>query len=264
MTASLREIKVYTTFPHRCSYLDNEEATTLFVDPRQTLSTELYTQLSLLGFRRSGDHVYRPNCDNCNACIASRVRVDQFVPSRTQRRISRRNSDLRLEITESIADDEAYALYRYYIEARNADGDMYPPARDQYDSFLNDGLGCATYYRLYEGSRLVAVTVADRMLDGLAAIYTFFDPDQPNRSLGTEAILLQIRESQAMGLPFVYLGYWIDGCRKMSYKANYAPLELFVDGQWQQQKTEQQSGPSTDAIIDLLAPGNPHHGLDEG
>ena len=201
MTASLREIKVYTTFPHRCSYLDNEEATTLFVDPRQTLSTELYTQLSLLGFRRSGDHVYRPHCANCNACIASRVRVDQFVPSRTQRRISRRNSDLRLEITESIADDEAYALYRYYIEARHADG---------------------------------------------------------------EAILLQIREAQAMGLPFVYLGYWIDGCRKMSYKANYAPLELFVDGQWQQQKTEQQSGPSTDAIIDLLAPGNPHHGLDEG
>jgi arginine-tRNA-protein transferase len=102
------------------------------------------------------------------------------------------------------------------------------------------------------------------MLDGLAAIYTFFDPDQPKRSLGTEAILLQIREAQAMGLPFVYLGYWIDGCRKMSYKANYAPLELFVDGQWQQQKTEQQSGPSTDAIIDLLAPGNPHHGLEEG
>jgi len=141
---------------------------------------------------------------------------------------------------------------------------MYPPARDQYDSFLNDGLGCATYYRLYDGSRLVAVTVADRMLDGLAAIYTFFDPDQPKRSLGTEAILLQIREAQAMGLPFVYLGYWIDGCRKMSYKANYAPLELFVDGQWQQQKTEQQNGPSTDAIIDLLAPGNPHRGVDQG
>lgn len=264
MTASLREIKVYTTFPHRCSYLDDEEATTLFVDPRQTLSPELYTQLSLLGFRRSGDHVYRPHCANCNACIASRVRVDQFRPSRTQQRISRRNGDLSVETTESIDDDEAYDLYRYYIEARHADGDMYPPARDQYDSFLNDGLGCATYYRLYDGNRLVAVTVADRMLDGLAAIYTFFDPDQPKRSLGTEAILLQIREAQRMGLPFVYLGYWIDGCRKMSYKARYAPLELFVDGQWQQQKTEQQSGPSTDAIIDLLAPGNSHSGLDQG
>ena len=183
MTASLREIKVYTTFPHRCSYLEGEEATTLFVDPRQKLSQELYTQLSLLGFRRSGDHVYRPHCARCSACIASRVRVAEFEPSRTQKRVSRRNADLRLEQSESILDDEAYNLYRYYIESRHADGDMYPPERDQYESFLNDGLGCANYYRLYQGSRLVAVTVADKMLDGLAAIYTFFDPDQPRRSL---------------------------------------------------------------------------------
>ena len=94
LTASLREIKVYTTFPHRCSYLEGEEATTLFVDPRQKLSPELYTQLSLLGFRRSGDHVYRPHCARCNACIAPSAR-GQFQPSRTQR-ISRRNEDLRL------------------------------------------------------------------------------------------------------------------------------------------------------------------------
>ena len=129
---------------------------------------------------------------------------------------------------------------------------MYPPERDQYESFLNDGLGCANYYRLYQGSRLVAVTVADKMLDGLAAIYTFFDPDQPRRSLGTEAILLQIRQAQCMGLPFVYLGYWIDGCRKMSYKSRFTPLELFVDGHWQQQKTEQTSSPDATAVVSLL------------
>ena len=170
---------------------------------------------------------------------------------------------MRLETAAAIDDDEAYNLYRDYIEARHADGDMYPPMRDQYDSFLNDGLGCATYYRLYEGDRLIAVTVADKMLDGLAAIYTFFDPTQPKRSLGTEAILLQIREAQAIGLPYVYLGYWIDGCRKMSYKARYVPLELFVDGQWQQRKTEQQNGPSTDAIIDLLGPSKTRHGFDD-
>ena len=252
MTASLREIKVYTTFPHRCSYLEGEEATTLFVDPRQKLSRELYTQLSLLGFRRSGDHVYRPHCARCSACIASRVRVAEFEPSRTQKRINRRNADLRLEQSESILDDEAYNLYRYYIESRHADGDMYPPEREQYESFLNDGLGCANYYRLYQGNRLVAVTVADKMLDGLAAIYTFFDPDQPQRSLGTEAILLQIRQAQSVGLPFVYLGYWIDGCRKMSYKSRFSPLELFVDGHWQQQKTEQTSSPDATAVVSLL------------
>lgn len=254
MTASLREIKVYTTFPHRCSYLAGEEATTLFVDPRQKLSQELYTQLSLLGFRRSGDHVYRPHCSKCSACIASRVRVNEFTLSRTQRRIERRNADLRLEVSESILDDEAYGLYRYYIESRHADGDMYPPEREQYESFLNDGLGCAHYYRLYQGSKLVAVTVADEMLDGLAAIYTFFDPDQPQRSLGTEAILLQIREAKARGLPYIYLGYWIDGCRKMSYKARFSPLELFIDGHWQQQKTQQTVPPDTTAVVTLLDP----------
>ena len=252
MTASLREIKVYTTFPHRCSYLDGEEATTLFVDPRQKLSQELYTQLSLLGFRRSGDHVYRPHCARCSACIASRVCVAQFEPSRSQRRISRRNADLRLELSDSILDDEAYNLYRHYIESRHADGDMYPPEREQYESFLNDGLGCANYYRLYQGNQLVAVTVADKMLDGLAAIYTFFDPDQPQRSLGAEAILLQIRQAQTMGLPFVYLGYWIDGCRKMSYKSRFSPLELFVDGHWQRQKTEQTSSPDASEVVSLL------------
>ena len=252
MTASLREIKVYTTFPHRCSYLEGEEATTLFVDPRQKLSQELYTQLSLLGFRRSGDHVYRPHCARCSACIASRVRVAEFGLSRNQKRISRRNADLRLEQSESILDNEAFNLYRYYIESRHADGDMYPPEREQYEAFLNDGLGCANYYRLYQGNRLVAVTVADKMLDGLAAIYTFFDPDQPQRSLGTEAILLQIRQARSMGLPFVYLGYWIDGCRKMSYKSRFSPLELFVDGHWQLQKTEQTASPDATAIVSLL------------
>lgn len=254
MTASLREIKVYTTFPHRCSYLEGEEATTLFVDPRQKLSIELYTQLSLLGFRRSGDHVYRPHCARCNACIASRVRVNEFQPSRTQQRINRGNADLRIERSDSILDDEAYNLYRCYIETRHADGDMYPPEREQYESFLNDGLGCAIYYRLYQGNRLVAVTVADKMLDGLAAIYSFFDPHQPRRSLGTEAILLQIREAQRMSLPFVYLGYWIDGCRKMAYKSRFKPLELFVDGQWQQHKTAQTGAPDTDAVVSLLDP----------
>ena len=113
----------------------------MFVDPRQKLSIELYTQLSLLGFRRSGDHVYRPHCARCSACIASRVRVNEFQPSRTQQRINRGNADLRVERSDSILDDEAYNLYRCYIEARHADGDMYPPEREQYESFLNDGLG---------------------------------------------------------------------------------------------------------------------------
>ncbi len=254
MTASLREIKVYTTFPHKCSYLEGEEATTLFVDPRQKLSPGLYTQLSLLGFRRSGDHVYRPHCAKCSACTASRIKVNDFVPKKNQRRVGKRNIDLRVEKSDHIFDDEAFSLYQRYIESRHADGDMYPPHKEQYESFLNNGMSCAIYYRLYRKDQLLAVTVADKMLDGLAAIYTFFDPNESRRSLGTEAILLQIREAKTLGLPYVYLGYWIDGCKKMAYKRFFQPLELFVDGRWQLQKTQRSQSLDTEQIVNLLNP----------
>lgn len=233
MTASLREIKVYTTFPHACSYLDGQEATTLFVDPRQHVDRKLYTQLSLLGFRRSGDHIYRPHCARCNACIPSRVPVADFRRSRSQARVWARNRDLTVEPCGSIFDDEAYALYHRYISVRHADGDMYPPEREQYQSFLNDGLACSRYYRFYHGEHLVAVTVADEMLDGLSAIYTFYDPDHERRSPGTFAVLFQIEEARRLQLDYVYLGYWIRNCDKMRYKSRFQPLELLIDNRWQ-------------------------------
>lgn len=232
MTASLREIKVYTTFPHRCSYLPDREATTLFVDPRQKISESVYTELSQLGFRRSGDHVYRPHCASCNACKASRVCVERFAPSRSQRRVSKRNQDLRVEVRSHIDDDNVYALYQKYIELKHADGDMYPPDREQYRSFLNNGLGCTHYFCLYDNGALVAVTVADQMQDGLAAVYTFYDPEVEQRSLGTYAVLLQIQEARRLGLDYVYLGYWIRDCAKMNYKTRFQPLELLIDGVW--------------------------------
>ncbi len=247
MTVSLREIKVYTTFPHRCSYLGDREATTLFVDPRQKISLQLYTQLSQLGFRRSGDHVYRPHCANCTACIASRVRVQDFVPSRSQRRILKRNADLRVIRSVDIEDDEAFALYRRYIDIKHADGDMYPPDREQYSAFLNNGLGSTRYYRFYHGERLVAVTVADEMEDGFAAVYTFYDPDADQRSLGTYAVLFQIEQARHQGLAHVYLGYWIEDCDKMNYKTRFQPLELLLGGEWQ--PVDGAGRPSTSNVI---------------
>ncbi len=235
MTAKLREIKVFTTFPHRCSYLEGQEATTLFVDPRQRISTDLYTELSLMGFRRSGDHVYRPHCGTCKACIPSRIAINDFALSKSQRRVVRRNRDLAVTLTNDVFDDEAYTLYKRYIKANHSDGDMYPPDREQYESFLNNGLGCSQYYRLYENNKLVCITVADVMLDGFAAIYTFYEPELHQRSLGTYAVLLQIKEAGNQGLPYVYLGYWIENCKKMSYKTRFAPLEFLVDGEWTSQ-----------------------------
>jgi arginyl-tRNA--protein-N-Asp/Glu arginylyltransferase len=185
LTASLRDIRVYTTFPHVCSYLPDQEATTLFIDPRQQISPELYTQLSVMGFRRSGDHIYRPHCAKCNACVPSRVVTNEFQRSKSQERVWRRNSDLTITEVDSIECNEAYDLYRRYIEGRHADGDMYPPDRDQYSSFLNNGLGCTRYFEFRHGDKLIAILVTDQMLDGLSAIYTFYDPTEEKSTLAT-------------------------------------------------------------------------------
>ncbi|MEM1142948.1 MAG: arginyltransferase [Pseudomonadota bacterium] len=233
MTSSLRDLKVYTTYPHRCSYLDGEEATTLFIDPRQSVDQALYTNLSLLGFRRSGNHIYRPHCSHCSACVPARIPVQEFKHRRGHKRCLRRNQDLEVTVKRSISGDECYGLYDRYIRVRHADGDMYPPDRDQFDSFLNDPWGCTEYVEFRVSGRLVAVAVVDIMLDGLSAIYTFYDPDEEARSLGRYAILWQVEHCRDHGLPYVYLGYWIQNCRKMAYKADYRPLEFLTNNQWQ-------------------------------
>ncbi len=232
MTSSMRDLKVYTTYPHSCSYLDEQEATTLFVDPRQPVDKILYSNLSLLGFRRSGNHIYRPHCTHCDACIPARIPVNDFEARRGQARTLRRNQDLRVRRSEDLHDDEAFKLYCRYIELRHADGDMYPPDREQYESFLSDAWDCTHYYRFYDNKALVALAVVDELQDGLSAIYTFFDPDCDKRSLGSYAILWQIERARALGLKYLYLGYWIKGCRKMAYKSDYRPLELYVNNCW--------------------------------
>jgi arginyl-tRNA--protein-N-Asp/Glu arginylyltransferase len=232
VTSYLRDLKVYTTYPHSCSYLEDQEAVTLFVDPRQKIDKTLYSNLSAVGFRRSGSHVYRPHCTHCNACIPARIPTATFEPNRRQRRALRRNQDLVVKGSGDIRDQEAYELYKTYIEQRHADGDMYPPDREQYESFLSNEWGCTDFYRFYDNDKLVAIAVVDVLVDGLSAIYTFFDPDASKRSLGGFAIQWQIQRACELGLDYVYLGYWIKGCQKMAYKSEYRPLELYLNNRW--------------------------------
>jgi len=189
-----------------------------------------------MGFRRSGDHIYRPHCAKCNACVPSRVVTNEFHRSKSQERVWRRNTDLTITEVDSIECNEAYDLYRRYIEGRHADGDMYPPDRDQYSSFLNNGLRCTRYFEFRHGDKLIAILVTDQMLDGLSAIYTFYDPTEEKRSLGTLAVLFQIEEAKRLDLDYVYLGYWIQNCGKMNYKARFGPLELLQAGCWQRRE----------------------------
>jgi leucyl-tRNA---protein transferase len=228
----LSNLKVYATHPHKCSYLEGREATTLFVDPDTKIDQHAYSQLADIGFRRSGAHVYRPHCQGCNACVPARIPVDKFKLKRSQRRIWNRNQDLHITRVEDITTDEYYGLYERYICERHIDGDMYPPSREQYQTFLSDEIGVTEFYCFRDKGKPVAVAVIDTMDNGLSAIYTFFDPSYERRSLGSFAILWQIEQTKKLGLSYVYLGYWIKNCRKMSYKISYRPLELFIDGRW--------------------------------
>lgn len=226
------DLKVFTTHPHPCSYLEDQTATTIFVDPKLEIDQTLYSELSSIGFRRSGEHLYRPHCSSCSACVPVRIPVNDFAANRSQRRIMRRNADLRVTEPESIFDDTYYRLYSDYICARHHDGDMYPPSKEQYQAFLSSEWNVTRYFAFWHDEKLKCVAVVDFMTNGLSAVYTFFDPFDEQRSLGSYSILWQIEKAQELQLPAVYLGYWIKNCRKMNYKTRFRPLEFHTGGNW--------------------------------
>mgnify|MGYP001182336128 CR=1 FL=1 len=228
----LARLKFYATQPHSCSYLPDEQATTLFLDPSQPMNVQLYAELSDLGFRRSGDHLYRPHCQSCNACVPARIPVADFSPNRQQRKVWHRNADLQVHRVRPAFSEEYYALYVRYIEQRHADGDMYPPSREQFSTFLVRDLPFSHFFEFRLEGRLLALAVADQLSTGLSAVYTFYDPAEERRSLGRFAVLWEIAECRRLGLAAVYLGYWIKKCRKMSYKTQYRPLELLINQHW--------------------------------
>jgi len=228
----LEQIKLYQTTPHQCSYRDDQLATTLFVDPELKVTPELLTYLSEKGFRRSGEYIYLPQCDHCSACISTRIPVALFAPNKTQKKIWRRNQDLSIVVTRPRITDKIYSLYQNYIEARHADGDMHPATREQYHSFLVKSCSNAHFIEFRKNKELLAVAVTDQLADAYSAVYTFFDPAQHRRSLGVFSILVQIARAQQAQLDYLYLGYWIKQCRKMSYKLQYRPVELLVNGHW--------------------------------
>ena len=222
----------FVTPPHKCGYLPNRDAVTIFVDPRRRPSNATYTLLSQHGFRRSGEHVYRPQCPDCNACIPARIPVAEFTPNRAQRRTLRSNAEVTMVAKPPTYHRDHFELYQRYINARHSGGSMENPDRDSYLEFLTCGWADSIFYEFRLREQLLAVAVVDHLDDGLSAVYTFYDPAAPARSLGRLAVIKQIELARALQLKWLYLGYWIEGCRKMRYKREYAPLEIFRNGQW--------------------------------
>ena len=235
-SSTSEQTKLYITPAHPCSYLASEEAQTLFVDPRKIISSQLYSGLTERGFRRSGSHIYKPHCENCNKCIPIRLDVSTFRANKTQRRVLKQNSDLECRVEKTEFTKTSYTLFEKYIEARHKDGDMYPATEDQFKSFLLSPWGNTHSVNFYLEGALVSSAVTDIQLRSISAIYTFFEPDQSNRSLGTLSILKQIELASSLSRKHVYLGYWINESDKMDYKKNYRPNEQLIDGYWSQTK----------------------------
>ena len=233
--SSFERLKFFATAPHPCSYFHDRDATTVFVEPGTDLNQDQIVKLSESGFRRSGRYVYKPHCVECNACISVRVPVDIFKPKRRQLRTKKYNNDLRFSVRASILDEEHYDLYKRYIDARHINGDMYPTSPSQYESFLTTTSKNTFFLEAHAGNRLIAVTLFDEIPgNSLSAIYTFFEPDPQfeRRSLGRMMIMQLIEKTSYLGLPYLYLGYWIQDSKKMDYKTEYRPIEMLINSRW--------------------------------
>ena len=223
--------KLFRSLPHPCPYLP-QTASMVVLEPDYLPQGGEFSHLMRTGFRRSGRVIYKPHCRTCRACVSVRIPVAAFRPNRAQRRTERRNADLTCTVLPAYFSTEHFHLYCRYQAWRHPNDAMnHADPKLYYGSMVESNVDTRFIeYRL--GARLVALSVFDGLDDGLSAVYTFFDPEFEARSLGTYAILRQVEYARELGREWLYLGYWISGCRKMDYKVNFRPLAGFRHGRW--------------------------------
>lgn len=230
MESNNLNIAVGVTNEFTCSYLPNQqERLMVTMDPINTAQFEF---LLSLGFRRSGNQIYRPHCAHCQACTPIRIIVNDFVISKRQKRTLKNNQDIRVQITTENSPQQ-YQLYHDYICARHSDGSMYPPTKQAYSDFINNTMFKPHFLECYKDEQLIAVAVMDVLADSISAVYSYFDTNFDKRSLGSLMILKQCELAQQTDKKYLYLGYQIDNNSKMNYKRLYRPHQVLTHLGWQ-------------------------------
>lgn len=230
---SSKHIQLYLTAQQDCSYLPDRIASNIVPDPDLALDMSIYSDLIQLGYRRNGNFIYKPYCQGCEECRPCRIPVAQFSPRRNQQRCLKNNQDLTVNMVKAHYSDEHFELYRDYLNTRHTDGEMSNPAPDDFEQFLYSTWSNTYFLEVRQNERLLAVAVTDVTPSGLSAVYTYFDPAESRRSLGTFCILQQIQQAKEMRLEQLYMGYWIKDCQKMKYKTYFQPMQAFIDNIWQ-------------------------------
>lgn len=231
-TGTSKTIKLYRTPEHQCSYRENQLARTVFIEPNTHITPKINSELSEVGFRRSGSHIYRPDCKTCKACVPCRIDVKNFQWSSRFKRVWRKNQDLKIAEVGTLDDQESIQLYQNYIASKHRDGDMYPATPEQFQDFIAIRTPSTKFIKIRYHDTLCAVSIVDYLENGLSAVYTYYDTSLASRSLGYLAILYQIKRAESLNLSYVFLGYWIKQCKKMSYKTDFRPIELLVSNRW--------------------------------
>lgn len=228
----------YVTAPQPCPYLDSRMERKLFTALQGEGAERLNDSLSKQGFRRSQNVLYRPSCADCAACLSARIKVADFVPSRSQKRTLRRNAGLERCATSPWASEDQYDLFRRYLDSRHATGGMADMDVFEFAAMIEETPIRTRVIEYHDkASRdLTAVCLTDVLDDGVSMVYSFYQPDRTADSLGTYIILDHIRIAREAGLPYVYLGYWVPGSSKMGYKARFPALEVYVGGEWQRMR----------------------------
>lgn len=257
----------YVTAPQPCPYLEDRMERKLFTALQGDGVEQLNNSLSQQGFRRSQNVLYRPSCSDCSACLSARINVAKFSPSRSQKRTRKRNAHLVRRATSPWATEDQYQLFRDYLDSRHSDGGMADMDVFEYAAMIEETpvRSRVVEYTDPADNALTAVSLTDVLDDGLSMVYSFYNPDLPQNSLGTYMILDHIEIARDAGLPYVYLGYWVKGSPKMGYKVKFSGLEVYKGGTWTALADLEDTGdtPETDTISEQVAniqlPQHPVH-----